>query len=236
MRSKVPMDEITRIRQEYASRANRLRGSDLYSLFNPAQLFTIQQRQRNIAKYLRKHGFYPLLDRSILEVGCGEGRVLLETLGFDASPRSLHGSDLLFDRLTHAHQAVASLPLTNADAQTLPYASHSFDLVMQLTVFSSILDKDIRSKVAHEMIRVLKPDGAILSYDFWLNPANPYTCGIPPLEIKRLFPDCNCEFHRITLAPPIARKLVPVSWGLCLLLEELGIFNTHYLALIRPSL
>ncbi|MBI5296398.1 MAG: class I SAM-dependent methyltransferase [Chloroflexi bacterium] len=230
------MDEITRIRQEYASRADRLRGSDLYSLFNPAQLFTIQQRQRNIAKYLRKHGFYPLVDRSILEVGCGAGRVLLETLSFEASSQSLHGTDLLFDRLKHAHQVVANLPLTNADAQNLPYASQSIDLVMQLTVFSSILDKNVRSQVAREMIRVLKPGGLILFYDFWLNPTNQQTCGILPLEIKRLFPDCKYEFHRITLAPPIARKLAPISWGLCLFLEGLGIFNTHYLSIIRPSI
>jgi len=56
-----------------------------------------------------------------------------------------------------------------------------------------------------------------------------------------LFPNCLYEFHRITLAPPIARKLAPISWGLCLLLEGLKIFNiipfgdTHYLAAIRPK-
>jgi len=59
-------------------------------------------------------------------------------------------------------------------------------------------------------------------------------------EIKRLFPNCCYEFHRITLAPPITRKLAPVSWGLCLFFESLKIFNiipfgdTHYLVAIRP--
>ena len=75
----------------------------------------------------------------------------------------------------------------------------------------------------------------ILSYDFWLNPTNPQTRGIRPAEIKQLFPNCHYEFHRITLAPPLARRLAPVSWGLCLFLESLKIFNTHYLVAIRPN-
>jgi hypothetical protein len=74
----------------------------------------------------------------------------------------------------------------------------------------------------------------ILTYDFWLNPTNPQTRGIRPAEIKQLFPNCSYEFHRITLAPPITRKLAPISWGLCLFLESLKIFNTHYLVAIRP--
>jgi hypothetical protein len=84
------------------------------------------------------------------------------------------------------------------------------------------------------MLRVLRPSGLILWYDFWLNPVNPQTRGIRPAEIKRLFPNCRYEFHRITLAPPIARRLVPISWGLCLFLEGLKIFNSHYLVAIRP--
>jgi len=49
-----------------------------------------------------------------------------------------------------------------------------------------------------------------------------------------LFPNCRYEFHRITLAPPIARRVVPVSWMLALFLESLKIFNSHYLVAIRP--
>jgi len=129
-----------------------------------------------------------------------------------------------------------------------------------MTAISSILDPGIRRNICADMLRVLrspdpasgKPGGMILWYDFWLNPINPQTRGIRPAEIKRLFPNCLYEFHRITLAPPIARKLAPISWGLCLFLESLKIFNiipfgrwsssrslayrdhTHYLATIRP--
>jgi hypothetical protein len=75
----------------------------------------------------------------------------------------------------------------------------------------------------------------------WLNPANPQTRGIRPVEIRRLFPGCHFTFERITLAPPIARRLASFSWGLCMFLESLKIFNiipfgdTHYLVSMRPG-
>jgi hypothetical protein len=37
----------------------------------------------------------------------------------------------------------------------------------------------------------------------------------------------------VTLAPPIARRLVPVSWLAAAALERLVVFNTHYLGVIR---
>lgn len=64
---------------------------------------------------------------------------------------------------------------------------------------------------------------------------------IRPLITVHCSPSCRYEFHRITLAPPIARGLAPISQGLCLFLESLIIFNiipfgdTHYLVAIRPK-
>ena len=86
------------------------------------------------------------------------------------------------------------------------------------------------------MVRVLKkPRGLILWYDFWWNPANDQTRGIRPAEIRRLFPDCRFHFSRITLAPPLSRRLAPLSRTLTHLLENLKMFNTHFLAAIQPG-
>jgi SAM-dependent methyltransferase len=198
-------------------------------------LFTIQQRQRSVLKCLRHNGFYPLTERLILELGCGSGGVLLESLSFGATARKLHGSELLFDRILMSHSTLSNLLLTCADGQNLPYATHSFELAMQFTVFSSVLDDDVKIRLAHELLRVIKPTGMILWYDFWLNPTNLQTRGIRPAEIRRLFPNCTYEYDKITLAPPLARRIVPFSWSLALMLESLKIFNTHYLAAIKPK-
>ena len=237
------MDDIARLRNEYEDRKHRLAASDLYSLFNRANLFIVQQRQREVLAALKKNGVTDLSNLLILEMGCGGGGVLTEYLNFGASPENLHGVDLLPDRLLHAHHILPGSGFANADGQSLPYSDKTFDLVLQYTAISSILDPQVRRAICADMLRVLrspdpasgKPGGIILSYDFWLNPTNPQTQGIRPGEIKRLFPNCRYEFHRITLAPPITRRLASISWGLCLFLENLKIFNTHYLVAIKKD-
>lgn len=184
---------------------------------------------------LQKNGYSDLSNLHILEMGCGGGGVLTEYLGFGASPENLHGVDLLFERLLHAHHRLPGSGFANADGQSLPYSSQTFDLVLQYTAISSILDPDIRLNICADLLRVLKPGGMILSYDFWLNPTNPQTRGIRPAEIRRLFPNCRFRFHKITLAPPITRALAPITWGLCLFIENLKLFNTHYLVEIKTA-
>jgi len=231
----VETDDLNRLRAEFAERERRLAGSDIYSPFYPANLFIIQQRQRVILKVLRRHGFSSLRNRRILELGCGRGDVLLEYLSYGSTAKNLYGTDLIFHRINEARTRLPNLPLTCADGQHLPYASKVFDLVLQYTVFSSLLDEEIKSNLAREMLRVVKPEGMILWYDFWLNPMNKQTRGIRPGEIRRLFPACTFEFHRITLAPPLTRRLAPISWLACSMLEKIKIFNTHYLVAIRKE-
>lgn len=230
-----PSNEIERLREEYKDRERRLVDSDIYSLFNPAHLFTLQQRQRALVNALKKNKLINLQDLSIFEMGCGGGGVLMEYLNLGALPENLFGIDLMFGRLRHAHHTLPGSGIANADGQSLPFPSQSFDLVIQSTALSSILDESVRHTMSREMLRVLKPTGVIISYDFWLNPKNPQTHGIRPSEIKRLFPGCVYDFHKITLAPPLARQLVPLSWELAALLERLHILNTHYLTLIFPK-
>ncbi len=227
--------DLARLATEYNSRRARLAGRDIYSLFNPGHLFAVQQRQRVILATLKREGLSPLAGRTILEVGCGSGQMLHELMSFGARPADLHAAELLPWRIAEAQDMNPSLALTCADGQTLPFGDASFDLVLQFTVFTSILDDRVRQSVAREMVRVLRSDGMILWYDYWLNPPNHATRGIRPAEIRRLFPGCRFHFQRITLAPPIARALAGRSWLLCGLLERMALLNTHYLVTIRTA-
>ena len=227
--------DIVRLRKECQDRKNRFSGSDVYSWFNPANLFMIQQRQRAVLKVLRKNGFAEFPGLRILEIGCGGGGVLTEFLNFGGLPKDFFGVDLLPDRLAMAHSHLPESHFFNTDGQYLPFTPHSFDLVVQFTALSSILDLSIRERICREMLRVVRSSGLILWYDFWLNPTNPQTRGIRPSEVRHLFPECAIGFQKITLAPPVARLVVPISWMLAVLLEKIKIFNSHYLAAIRPN-
>jgi ubiquinone/menaquinone biosynthesis C-methylase UbiE len=181
---------------------------------------------------LRKHGLHTLDGQDILDVGCGAGDVLVEFLGYGAAPACLHGVDLLSARLTKARARLPNSALSRADAQSLPYPDDTFSVVLQYTAFSSILDDEVRQNAASEMLRVMKPDGLILWYDFWLNPVNPETRGIKQKEVRHLFPSCRFDFHRTTLAPPVTRVLAKHSLLLCYLLERIPLMCTHYLVAI----
>jgi len=228
--------DIIRMRREYARRETRRDEVYKYSMFNPAALFAYQQRQQWILSILERYGFFPLTSVRVLEVGCGTGGVLTEFMRYGVQPSMLYGLDVIEPSIKSAHERLPHLPLTHGDGQRLPFPDGSFQLVMQYTALSSILDEKVRANVASEMLRVLDPKtGVILSYDFWINWVNRQTHAIRPAEMKRLFPNCTTEFHQITLAPPITRRLIKVSRLLCTFLESLSVLNTHHLVAIRPN-
>ena len=204
-----------------------------HSLQSNAHLFLTQQRQRDTIALLKHAQSFPLTGKRILEIGCGMGNILQEYLAY--SPDSLHGADILENSIAAARHRHPHVPLTRSNASALPYLDNTFDVVLQYTVFSSILDDRDKARVAEEMCRVLRPDGLIIWYDFWINPTNPNTRGIRPDEIRRLFSGSMITARRVTLAPPLTRRLINVSWLFCALLEKMRIFNSHYLALITPN-
>lgn len=231
--------DVKRLQKTYQQRTKRKAVESRYSVFDPAFFFLRVQRQRAILKMLSRHGLSRLSDLQILEVGCGNGSVMLELATLGAKDRRMVGVDLLHDRLVRAGGRLSRSKLICADGGLLPFCDSGFDLVLQFTALSSILDGSARKRAACEMLRVLAPGGLILWYDFLWNPGNPETRGIGKQEIHDSFPGCSFTFTRATLAPPLARRVVPVSWPLGMAFESLRVFNSHYLVgiqkLIQPA-
>jgi SAM-dependent methyltransferase len=225
--------ETRRILGEYQRRAREI-PADFYALSRPANLFYRHGQERALLAALRKAALLPLQDRLILDVGCGTGQWYSAFENFGAARANLAGIELNPDRARSCSRSFPGIDVRTGDATSLPWMSESFDLVFQSTVFTSILDFEMKQAIAREMLRVLKPGGVIFWYDFtYNNPRNSQVRGIGRLEIRRLFPGCAVEVRRVTLAPPVARRLVPVSWFLACLLEELKLLNTHCFGVIR---
>ena len=227
--------EITRIRTEYERRRREIQ-KDFYSWRRPVNHFFHSQLARLSIRVLVEHNLFPLKKRSFLEVGCGKGSHLIESLHWGTLPSRIAGIDLLADRVQSARAILPEADIRCGDARDLPWLDASFDIVSQFTVFTSILDPIMKRTVAREMLRVLKPDGIILWYDFrYDNPFNRNVKGVGAREIRSLFPGCEVALHTTTLAPPVARTLVPVSWIAALVLEKIPFLRTHYLAVIKKS-
>lgn len=227
--------DIERLRQEYSRRAENLKAKDLYSSENPAHNWMISDRQQNILGLVNSRLTGSLSNLQILEIGCGSGGVLKEFIQFGATPVQLTGVDLLFNRLERAAADLPECSWVNANGQYLPLKDQSFDLLLQFTAFSSILDPGTKREMAADMLRVLKPGASILWYDFIWNPTNKQTKGIGLNEIKTLFPFCKLFPLRITLIPPLTRLLLPSFPRLVNRLSSLKVFNSHLLVWIQKS-
>lgn len=226
------MSETDRILEEHRRREREV-PAGFYDLDRPANLFLRHGQERALRDALERSGLLPLSGRRLLEVGCGSGNWLEVLERFGARREGLAGIDLDPGRADVCRSRFPGADIRSGDASVLPWEGGSFDLVFQSTVFSSILDPEMRRAVAFEMVRVLKPGGAVLWYDFFMdNPANPNVRGVRRREIEALFPGCRVDLRRATLAPPLARRIVPVSWTLAAVLESLRVFDTHYLGVI----
>lgn len=225
--------EAARILAEYERRERDI-GREFYALTKPANLFIRHGQQRALLWALRTAGALPLEHKRILEVGCGRGQWLTVFEDFGARRENLAGIDLDPQRIGEARHRYPGADLQTGDATRLPWHAWMFDIVFQSTMFSSILDHAVRKLVADEMRRVLKPQGIAIWYDLRFdNPSNRNVRGISPRELRDLFPGCSVTVQPVTLATPLARRLVPRSWLLAAALERLGLLNTHLIGLIR---
>lgn len=219
------MSELDQIAQRYARRD----AGDRYSLLRPEVWQMWQERQRALLKLLAMRAGEPA-DWRATEVGCGAGGNLLDLLRLGLLPAHLTGIELLPERLTAARAALPEgVRLLAGDASIADVPPASQDLVLQSTVFSSILDDALQQRVADAMWVWLKPGGAVVWYDFTVdNPRNRDVRGVPMTRVRKLFPEGRFTARRITLAPPLARAW-PAAYPLFNLVPWL---RTHRLVLI----
>lgn len=223
-------DDAGQMAARYARRGSL---AGLYDPLRPEVMLARHERQQALAALLRRHVRQPLGRLELLEIGCGGGDNLLELLQLGFAPERLLANELLPDRAAAARARLpSSLRLVEGDALALPLPAASLDLVLQSTVFSSLLDPAFRIRLAKRLWQWLRPGGAVIWYDFtWDNPRNPDVRGMPRAELARLFPDARIDARRVTLAPPLARRVAASP----LLLRTLGALpplRTHLLAWI----
>lgn len=203
-----------------------------YSLMRPGNALALAERESLMRDALERRGIASLASLDIVEVGCGTGGELSRLVANGADPSRLFGIDLRDDAIAEAHSRVPEAHLIVGDATRLPYPDGSFDLVYQATALSSMRSHAMRTSVAAEMIRVTRPGGVIVSYDFAWNPANRETVGIGSGELRRLFPGLPLEIHRVTLVPPLARPLGDRSAQALRIIARVTPLRWHRLAIV----
>ncbi|HEX6533929.1 MAG TPA: class I SAM-dependent methyltransferase [Gemmatimonadaceae bacterium] len=231
--------EEERIRRAYAARGSGEGEVEdaRYSWLSAGHQLIAQGAERGLLRALARAGVRTLARSRVLEVGCGSGQWLRALVQWGARPEHVTGIDLQLGRLAEARSRCAGgVGLAAASGASLPFADGTFDAVLQSTVFTSILDPAVRRAVAGEMLRVLRPGGVVLWYDFLVdNPRNPDVRGVRRGEVRALFPGCRVELRRITLAPPLARALAPRLRPLAVLLSAIPPLCTHLVGSIERT-
>jgi SAM-dependent methyltransferase len=203
------MDEIKAVQARYERRSHTV-DQARYSLLNHDVLRAHQERQRAIVHWIRRHNIQPVGEKRVLEIGCGEGQNLLDLVRLGFKPENLTGNELLATRREFARRQLSPLvSILPGDASSLDLPSETFDIVLQSTVFSSLLDDSFQELLAAQMWRWIKPGGGVLWYDFiYNNPKNPDVRGVPLKRVRDLFRQTDVVAWKLTLAPPIARRAV----------------------------
>ena len=202
---------------------------DRHGILRPDVWCALQERQRATLRLFAALGWHDLGARRAVEVGCGAGGNLLELLRYGFRPEHLAGIELLPERLAHARGILPeAVRLVAGDAARADIEPGSQDLVLQFTVFSSLLDDATQAHLAAAMWRWVKPGGGVLWYDFTMdNPRNPDVRGMPLSRVRALFPHAAVQARRVTLAPPLARAVTRVHPALYGWFNALPILRTH---------
>lgn len=222
---------LDQIQQAYARRDA---ADPRYHPLNPVQLQAVQERERVLAGLLRDHGLADTSAVRAAELGCGGGHNLLTLLRLGFRPELLSGVELLPERFAAARALLPpAIRLLEGDARRADMAEGSQDIVLLATVLSSILDDGLQQQIADTAWRWLRPGGLLLCYDFTFdNPANRDVRGVPVARLRELWPQAAAlDVRRLTLAPPLARRLP--AWLIGPVNTCLPLLRTHRFVCLR---
>ena len=225
--------EVDRLKEVYRGYSVRGFGQSKWSAANRGNQAILKELNLKMREALRRTGFFPLGKLRILDVGCGAGEHLAVFAEWGASQQNLFGIDLIPDRIRAARRNSPRITFQLANAEALPFADRSFDLVSVFTVFTSILNDRMAVNSCREINRILSGGGAVLWYDFRMdNPFNQHVRGISRKHIQNLFPGFAISLETISLLPPLARRLGSLTNLLYPCLRSFPFLRSHYLGVL----
>lgn len=229
-------NEMERLEEVYKDRKEK-NLSTRYSLFQKGTLQQIQERERVLLEMLKKTIGTSVVDKRVLDIGCGDGGTLFPMLYYGFQAENCFGIDLQADRINQARKKLPNMIFACCSAEDIPFEKGKFDLVMTFTCLTMIIDKKIRETVCRQVLEMLKPGGWILNYEPRVNnPRYPSIKAVSLNELKGYFPGLKYFSKTLTLVPPLGRAVGKHSVTVCNLLSIFPFLRTHRMTMFQKPL
>lgn len=226
-------DELDRLKSVYKDRESI---NNRYNPVLPENYYIVSSREKIFIKSLLNNFGTDFSDLKVLDLGFGSGNDIFTLIKAGFKSKNISGVEVIEERFNRLKQLLPDTNLKLNSGFNIPFEDNSFDLIIQSTVFSSVLNPDSRKQLADEMIRVLKPNGKIFFYDLkYPNPWNKNVLKIDKKELNFLFNYHHKKSVSVTLNPVIVRKLAKYSIILCEILEQTPVFCSHYYTVITKK-
>ena len=205
------MNNLSNQIDEAYARRDEIKGNR-YGRWQPDVINQNAIRGAVVRRFLH-HAFGPDLQaQSVLDAGCGDGRLLRSLLECGVEPGRMLGVDMLSDRIELARRISPPTMRFEVGNAIEVQPERTFGLVTAFTVLSSITQAGQRAEVLEGLWNRVDPGGWLLVFDFRFdNPRNPDVTGVRPRWIVDQL-DAEDRFLKTMFTPPpIARRLAPLS-------------------------
>ncbi len=194
----------------------------------------VQERERFLARLLRRSGWETLDALKVFEAGCSTGYNLRMFVQWGGRPENMAGIDLDSQAVDYCRAHSPEIRVHAGSAEHIAEPGATFDISIAFTLFSSVHDEDVSQAIAREMFRITRPGGLIVVYDMRRqNPGNSAVHPVSREDVRRWFPRCPLKTRSITLAPPIARPVGRWAPWLYGPLAAIPLLRTHAMYVLR---
>ena len=224
-----PESEAKRLARVYARYAASARKRRAWAAENPGNVAIRRELADCIERAIRPQ----LTTGRVLDVGCGSGWSLQDLASRGADPSRLRGVDLLQARIVEARRRLPDSEFEVADARSLPFPDRSFEVVLMITLLSSLPDSPAVAAALAEARRVLTPSGTLLIYEPRVrNPLNRDTVFVSRRMLSRALGG-ELDEVSLTVLPPLSRRLGRRADRLYPRLARIGPLLTHRVSIYR---
>lgn len=200
-------------------------------LINSLNIYNLFVYSVEIKKFFERSSI-PITEALLLDYGCGVGARLLEIYRLGATFSNLYGFDCNPSRINIAKKIFESTNIMHGE-NSYSISPKQFDVLMNSTMMSSILDDKQASKIANEFYRLTKDSGFIIWYDLCLkNPYNPNVRSYKIKDILKLFPNHKIIYRKKICLPPVS-GLKELPFPLLRTIHTIPLLRSHYFIVLK---